>query len=117
DAEQDLGDAPTAPRERIVRPEAQPIEQEAAEERVAVGVEAAGREADELVPRLHAVRARTAVLLDHADDETGEVVLTRRVEVRHLGRLAAEQRAAVGAAARRNTRHDLLDRPRLEPAH
>src|SRR5690606_16451356 len=80
DAEQDLGDAPTAPRERIVRPEAQPIEQEAAEERVAVGVEAAGREADELVPRLHAVRARTAVLLDHADDETGEVVLARRVE-------------------------------------
>src|SRR5205085_3363138 len=50
-----------------------------------------------------------------ADDEAGDVVLAVGVEARHLGRLAAEQRAAVLAARARETLDDLDGDVRVEP--
>ena len=35
------------------------------------------------------------VALDDADDEAGDVVIVVTIEARHLGRLAAEQNAAI----------------------
>ena len=65
-------------------------------------------------PIVRAVEHRRAV--DDPDDEPGDVVLARRVEARHLGRLAAEQRAAVLAAASRDPRDDRLEHVGLERA-
>ena len=62
----------------------------------------------------HVARARcvapstTRRAVDDADDEAGEVVLAVGVEAGHLGGLAAEQRAAVLAAAARDPGDDLL---------
>ena len=54
--------------------------------------------------------------IDDADDEAGEVVFAVGVEARHLGRLAAEQRAAVVAARRRHPADDRLRDLRRQPA-
>ena len=54
-------------------------------------------------------------LLDHADDEAGDVVLAVGVEARHLGGFAADQRAAVLAAAARDAGDDLLGDRRRQP--
>ena len=45
-------------------------------------------------------------LLHHADSESGQIVFAGRVHARHLGRLAADQRAAGLLAARRDALHD-----------
>ena len=54
--------------------------------------------------------------LDDADDEAGDVVLAVGVEARHLRRLAADQRAAVLAAAARDAGDDLLGDVGRQPA-
>ena len=51
-----------------------------------------------------------------ADDEPGDVVFAVGVEPRHLGGLAAEQRAAVLAAGARHARDDLLGDVGRQPA-
>ena len=58
----------------------------------------------------------TSRLLDDADDEAGDVVLAVGVEARHLRGLAADQRAAVLAAAARDAGDDLLGDVRRQPA-
>src|SRR5439155_2754527 len=68
-----------------------------ARERVAVGVQAVRWKADEQVALFDSGSIGTGV--DHADDETRKVVVTKRVHAWHLRCLAAEQRAP-GAAAR-----------------
>ena len=55
-------------------------------------------------------------LLDDADDEAGDVVFAVGVEARHLGRLAADQRAAVLAAGARDAGDDLLGDVRRQAA-
>src|SRR6266849_8942883 len=68
-------------------------------EREAVSVEAAGGQADQDVPGANVVRVAHEACLDHADDESREVVITERIHAGHLSGLAAQQRAA-GLAAR-----------------
>ena len=82
-----------------------------------VGVDAARRHAHQHVadPNLRAVDQ--PLLLDHAHRESGDVVLAVGIHARHLGRLAAHQRAAGLAAALGDARHDGLDLPGLVAAH
>ena len=58
----------------------------------------------------------TPIPRDRADDEAGDIVLAVRVEPGHLRGLAAEQRASVLAARRREPLHDLHGDVRVEPA-
>ena len=69
----------------------------------------AAGEADDDVALLDAIGAEDRVLLHATDDEAREVVIRRRVDARHLRRLAADERAAVLAAARGDARDDGLD--------
>ena len=117
DAEQHVADRVGSAGERVVQVEPHPVEQQLPQQRVAVGVEPAGRQPDQRVPRPHPVRRRAPLLLHHAHDEAGQVVVPGGVEVGHLGRLAAQQRAAVLPAPRRHPRHHLRDHPGLEHAH
>jgi hypothetical protein len=68
-------------------------------------------------PRSHARSVHELRFLDDADDRPREVVVSFAVEARHLGGLAADERAADLAAATRESRHELLDALRLEDAH
>ena len=61
-------------------------------------METARREADAHVAFAHRVGPQDRLARDHADEETGHVVRARVVHPRHLGRLAADQRAAVRGA-------------------
>ncbi|SPQ26056.1 b2f4a9d5-c3f3-4041-b835-429105f02bbc [Thermothielavioides terrestris] len=68
---------------------------DAADEREAVRVHARGGEAEQDVARPHGVLARQALGGPHdADGGAGGVVVVARVEVRHLGGLAADEGAA-----------------------
>ena len=76
------------------------LEEELAGQGVAVGVQPGGGEADEDVPGTRCAEPSSTVrAVHHADDEARDVVLALGVEARHLGRLAAEQGAAVLPAA------------------
>ena len=79
-----------------------PIDERLARERVAVGVEPGGGDADDDVTRRDRLAVDDARPLHAADGEPGEVVLARRVEPGQLGRLAADERAAGLAAALRD---------------
>ena len=65
-----------------------------ADKREAVGMNAGGWQRDQHVARLHIFRIDHLALIDHAHAEAGKVVLVHRVETRHLGGLAADQRAS-----------------------
>ncbi len=65
-----------------------------ARQRVAVGVKPRARQPDEHVALFHLGSIEDDLAVDHADDETGEIVVAVTVETGHLGGLAAEQRAA-----------------------
>ena len=58
----------------------------------------------------------STLAIDDADDEAGDVVFAVGIEARHLGGLAAEQRAAVLAARRAPPGDDLLGDLRRQPA-
>ena len=88
-----------------------PLE-DAAHQRVAVGMQPARGEAEDGVARADAAPVDDLRFLDHADGEPGEVVLALRVHPRHLGGLAADQRAAGELAAAR----DALRRPSVATA-
>ena len=95
-------------RDECVVAKAGSIEQHLPGERVAVGVQAGGRQPYQRVAGDNRSTVDHPGLLDDADDETGDVVLAVGVETRHLRGFAAEQRAAVLAASTRNTGDDLL---------
>ena len=67
---------------------------------------ARAREAEDDVARRDARAGQHLVALDRADAEAGEVVVARRIHARHLGGLAADQRAAGLAAAFGDRRDD-----------
>src|SRR3546814_727954 len=67
---------------------------DAADQRIAVGMRAAGGDADQHVTRADFRAIQQLRLLDRADGEAGEVVFARRIHVRHLRGLAADQGAA-----------------------
>ena len=67
----------------------------------------AGRcQAEDDIARGHAAAVDHRVALHRAHGEPGKIVVARRVHARHLGRLAAHQRAAGLAAAFGNARDD-----------
>jgi len=75
------------------------IGDDAADQRIAVGMKARGGEADNRVARADIGTRENAVALDGADGEAREIVIAGRVHARHLGRLAADQGAVRLAAA------------------
>ena len=80
-----------------------------AHEGIAVGMYARGRNADQRIARLDGRAVDHLLLVDHADREAGHVVLVYRIEARHLGGLAADQRAACLTAALCDARYHLRD--------
>ena len=116
DLEQLVRDARAELGQDLLRPAAEDLEQHLAGERVAVGVEAGRRQADQHVALLDRRAVEDALAVDHADDEPGEVVLAVGVEARHLGGLAAEQRDAAVAAGRRHPADHRRRHSRVEPA-
>jgi hypothetical protein len=85
-----------------------------ADERIAVGVDAAGGQPDHDVAGRDALRVHGALELDDTDAESREVEIARGVEVGHLGRFAAEERAPglfapLDHAADQVGQHRLLD--------
>ncbi len=77
-----------------------------ADQAEAVGMHAAGRDADQHVPGLHLRPVNQFGFLHDAGGESGDVVFAVRVHARHFRRLAADQRAACLAAAFRHAGHD-----------
>ena len=96
-----------------VERQSEPLEHDPARQRVAVGVQAGRRDADEHVARHERRSVDHAAAFDEADDEAGEVVFAVGVEARHLRRLAAQQRAAVLSARLRHPTDDLFRDLRL----
>src|ERR1700730_311461 len=78
-----------------------------AHQREPIGVEPARRQPDQNVSDTNLLWIPDQTRLDHADDETGEVVVAQRVHAGHLRGLAAEERAASLAAGRGHAFDDL----------
>ncbi len=95
--EQQIDERPVGTGEHVA-PLQLVIGDDVADQRVAVGVESAARHGQERVARPDLAPVDDLVRLDRAHDEAGDVVVTERVHPRHLGGLAADERAAGGAA-------------------
>ena len=106
--QQRLADGHAKLRHERVRRHAGDVEEHAARQRIAVGVQSRRRQADQDVARLDRPAVDDLRPLDDADDEAGDVVFAVGVEPRHLRRLAADQRAAVLAARPRHAGDDLF---------
>ena len=75
------------------------VGEDATDEGVAVGVGAAAGQAEELVAGLHLVGAgQEGVLVDQADDGTGDVAGAGCIDAGHFGGFAAQEGTAGGAA-------------------
>ncbi len=94
-------------RHSRVNGQSRDVEQHLPRKRVPVGVEPGRRETDEDVTRNNPAAVDDPISRDDANDEPGQVVLAIGVESRHLRGLAAEQRATVLAAGRRQAFDDL----------
>ena len=115
--EQRLADRSSqAPGRATSTSQARDVEHDPPRQRIAVGVQPGGRQADEHVARRDRSAVDQPLARDGADDEAGDVVFAVGVEARHLRRLAAEERAAVLAARARQALDDLHGHVRLEPA-
>ena len=79
-------------------------------------MQARRRHADQHVAGRDRSAVDQPIARDDADDEAGDVVFAVGVEAGHLGGLAAEQRAAVLAAAADEAFDDLHRHVRLEPS-
>ena len=97
DAQQGVADRLAAERVGLVAGD-EPVEEDLAGQRVAVRVQARRGQPEQHVARPDGRPVDDLAPLDDADDGAGDVVVARAVEVRHLGRLAADEGAAVGAA-------------------
>ena len=75
------------------------FEEKLAGQRVAVGVEAGGGQAEQHVAGLDGFAGDHALPLDHAHDEAGQVVFAVVIEAGHFGGFAADERASVLFAA------------------
>ncbi len=93
-----------------------PVDQHAAHEREAVGVQAARREAQDDVAGRHRAAVDEVGPVDQADAESGQVVVVGRHHAGVLGHLAADQRAACLPAALGDARDDPGDRVGVELA-
>src|SRR5215470_8591788 len=110
--EQLVGHGATEARHRVVRPQLEPVEDHLADQRVAVGVQSAGRETEHAIARADLGSGDHAAPLDHAHREASEVVLARSIERAHLGRLTTHEGAARLLASLRHAPRW----PRCDPA-
>ncbi len=76
-----------------------------------------GGERHQGVPGADGAAVQDPLLVHDPHDGPGDVVLPRGVEVRHLRRLPAQERAPVGAAPAGHPLHHRLHRPRLQLPH
>ena len=92
------------------------VERNAPRQRVAVGVQSGRGKTDEDVPRGDGLAVDQLPPRNDADDESRNIVLAVGVEARHLGGLAAKQRATVSAARAREPLDNLHGDVRVQPA-
>ena len=71
------------------------FEQQLAGERIAVGVQSGGRQSENDIADFDRFAGHDFFALDDAHDKSGKIVFALGVEAGHLGRLAADQRAAI----------------------
>ena len=90
------------------------VEDDAPRQREAVRLEPVGREADDHVARADGLARDELRLLDAADDRADEIVLADRIEPRHLGGLAAEERHLVLLARLAKPGDDGLELRRID---
>ena len=93
------------------------VEHQLAGQRIAVGVQSGGGQADEHVAHLHVFAGEDLFALDGADDEAGEVVFALGIEAGHLGGFAADEGAAVVLAGLGQSADDFLGDLQFELAH
>src|SRR5215210_2117070 len=91
------------------------LEENLPRERVAVGMQAIRRQTEHNVSRPDRAAIEHLPAVNHADDRTGEVVLTALVHARHLGSLAADERAARGLARAGEASDELLEYLGFQP--
>ena len=103
-------------RKWIVHAELHRLGDDLARQGIAVRVQARAGECNEHVAITHALRTQHTVFLDDARDEAGKVVIRWRVQPRHLGGLATQQRASVLTAAMRDACDDTFHDGRIELA-
>src|SRR5258708_356579 len=100
-----------------IRPELGNFKNQFAGKRIAVGVQASGRQRNQSVARLDALAGQKFLAFDCADDEAGEIILTGRIKAGHPRGLTADEGAA-GLAARAAHAYDkLLDDVGIEFPH
>src|SRR6185312_14801260 len=79
-----------------------------ARQRKAVGVQSRAWDAEQHIARGDARAIDDAVAFDHADDEAREVEVARRIDIRHVRRFAAEERAILRRAGTGDAFHEGL---------
>ena len=92
------------------------FKQQLAGERVAVGVQAIRGQTQNHIANLDLLSRDDAFALNHADDESSQIVFAFGIEARHLRRFAANQGTAVVLAGFRQTFNHLLRDFRFELA-
>src|SRR6188472_2383048 len=71
--------------------------------RIAVGLQTVRRNSKYDVSRLDRFAVDDFRFVDDADNETRQIIFSRRIKVRHLGSLAAEQDASIFSACPRHS--------------
>lgn len=89
------------------------IENDAAGEREAVGLKAAGRETDDNVSGADGLARDELALLDATDDGADEIVFSGRIKAGHLSRLTAEKSHLVLFACLAKAGNDVLELNRI----
>ena len=64
-------------------------------QRIAVGVQAGGRQAQHHIARLNRLSANNALALHHSHDEPRQIIFAIGIEIRHLGGFPADEGASV----------------------
>ena len=103
---------PSVPR---LDPAAELVEEDFAGQRVAVGVEAGGGQADDDVAGADRFAVDDIGAVDHADDGADEVVIGAVIDAGHLRGFAADQGAAGLFAAADHAGDELAKAVRIEP--
>ena len=96
--------------------ELHPLEKDLPGQRVAVGVQPAGGQAENDIPRANGLPIQHAILLDDAHDGAADIVFAGLIKAGHLGGLAADEGAMVFGAGPGKTLDDGLEDARLELA-
>ena len=90
------------------------FEEQLAGQRIAVGVQAIGRQAENDIPDLDILASNDPVAFHHTHNKPRQIVLAIGIEAGHLGRLPADQGAAVMLTGIRDAFHHLLGDRRFQ---